>query len=139
MTDSTKSNAEKVGLCINTSKTKIQRTGNWNNNTTPITVDKRLLEEVQSFKYLSSYRTSDSNVKVDLKNRIEKGSAVVKQLHQNKATSAYVYRCVHTTYASDTHTFQLPSSSKGQVYNEPSILRGRHHGVRGGNFGFYSL
>ena len=34
ITDSLKSNAVKVGLCINTSKTKIQRTGNWNNNTT---------------------------------------------------------------------------------------------------------
>ena len=80
MTDSLKSNAEKVRLCINTSKTKLQRIGNWNNNTTPITVDERLLEEVQRFQYLCSYQTSDGNIKVDLKSRIGKGSAVFKQL-----------------------------------------------------------
>ena len=55
MTDSLKSNGKKVGLRINTSKTKIQRTGNWNNKT-PITVDERLLEEVQRFQYSVAIR-----------------------------------------------------------------------------------
>ena len=62
MNDSLKSNAGEVGQSINTSKTKIQRIRNWNNNTTPITYDKRLLEEVQRFKYLGSYQTSDGNI-----------------------------------------------------------------------------
>ena len=39
MTDSLSNSAKKVGLRINTSKTKIQRIGNWNNNTTPTTVN----------------------------------------------------------------------------------------------------
>ena len=56
MTDGLKSNAEKVGLRINTSKINIQRIGNWNNSTTPITVDERLLDEVQRFKTLAAIR-----------------------------------------------------------------------------------
>ena len=56
MTDSLKSNGKKVGLRINTSKTKIQRIGNWNNNKIPITVDERLLEEVQRFQYSAAIR-----------------------------------------------------------------------------------
>ena len=77
---SLKSNAEKVGLRINTRKTKIQRNGNWNNTTTPVTVDERLLEEVKRFQNLRSYQTSDGNIEVDLKSRTGKGSAVFKQL-----------------------------------------------------------
>ena len=75
-TDSLKSNVEKFGLCINTSKTKIQRIGNWNKNATSITVDERLLEKVQIFQYRGSYQTPDDNIGAGL--RIEKSSAVFK-------------------------------------------------------------
>ena len=71
-TNSLKSNAEKVGLCINTSKTKIQKNENCHNNTTLIIADEGLQEEVQRFQYLDSCQTSDGNIEVDLKSRIRK-------------------------------------------------------------------
>lgn len=58
MTDCLKSNAEKVRLRINTSKTKTERIGNWNSKTTSIKVDERLLEQVSdSYQTLAAIRT----------------------------------------------------------------------------------
>lgn len=58
MTDCLKSNAEKVRLRINTSKTKTERIGNWNSKTTSIKVDERLLEqESDSYQTLAAIRT----------------------------------------------------------------------------------
>lgn len=58
MTDCLKSNAEKVRLRINTSKTKTERTGNWNSKTTSIKVDERLLEQVSDgYQTLAAIRT----------------------------------------------------------------------------------
>ena len=58
MTDCLKSNAEKVRLRINTSKTKTERIGNWNSKTTSIKVDERLLEQVSDgYQTLAAIRT----------------------------------------------------------------------------------
>ena len=101
---SLKSNAEKVRLCINTRKNKVQRIGNWNNNTTPITVDERLLEEVKRLKHLDSFQTSDGNIEVE--------STVFKQLQPVWSSKSFTIKSKlrlfmstvvsTTTYASDT-------------------------------------
>ena len=90
MTDSLKSNVKKFGLCINTSKTKIQRIGNWNNNITSITVDERLLEKVQKkFSTAAAIRPLMTISEWDLKIRIEKCSAVFKQLQPALTTKSF--------------------------------------------------
>ena len=128
MADSLKSNVEKIGPCINTSKTKIQRIGNWNNNTTSITVDGRLLEKAQKFQYLGSYQTSDGNIEVDLKSRIGKGSSVFKELQPVWLSKSFTIKTrLHlfasivvsiTTYVSDTWQSTTKSIQQLDVFQQ---------------------
>jgi len=78
MTNSLQCNAAKVGLCINTKKTKAMIVGN---NTVPaLTVNGTDIKHVDNFQYLGSYMSNDGDVTYDMCTRIGKASSVFRRL-----------------------------------------------------------
>jgi len=67
-----RASSEKVGLLINTDKTKVMACGNSGMNTM-ISLSGEVLEEVESFVYLGSIFTCDSNCTQDIYMYIERG------------------------------------------------------------------
>jgi len=70
--------SEKVGLLINTDKTKVMACGN-NGMNTKIRLSREVLEEVESFVYLGSIFTCDGNCTQDRK-RLAKGRSNMQSL-----------------------------------------------------------
>ncbi|XP_058127717.1 uncharacterized protein LOC131291223 [Anopheles ziemanni] len=89
-----KSEAQRVGLQINTSKTKyMQGLGSRDNtpDTFPgITLDNDTLEEVDSFVYLGSQVTCDSDTSLEIRRRILAGNRTFCSLLSNY--SSYYYK-----------------------------------------------
>jgi len=78
MTNSLQWNAAKVGLCINTEKTKAMIVGN--NTVSALTINGTDIEHVDNFQYLGSYMSNDGDVTYDMCTRIEKASSVFRRL-----------------------------------------------------------
>jgi len=60
MTNSLQCNAAKVGLCINTEKTKATIVGN--NTVSALTVNGTDIKHVDNFQYLASYMSNDGDL-----------------------------------------------------------------------------
>jgi len=69
---------EKVGLRINSEKTKVMTVGD--QATPPITLDVQNIEKVNKFQYLGSYLSEDGDVEVDIRARLGKASSVFQRL-----------------------------------------------------------
>ena len=79
LVDRVRASSEKVGLLINTDKTKVMACGN-NGMSTRINLSGEVLEEVESFVYLGSIFTSDSNCTQDIRTRLAMGRSAMQSL-----------------------------------------------------------
>ena len=92
LVDRVRASSEKVGLLINTDKTKVMACGN-NGKSTRINLSGEVLEEVESFVYLGVIFTSDSNtVHKTLKKRLAMGKSAMQSL-----TSVWKSKYISTT------------------------------------------
>lgn len=73
-------NANRVGLKINVKKTKLMRIGT--SNTTPLTLQGQLIEDVNSFSYLGSTICKDGGSSADIADRINKARTAFHSLHR---------------------------------------------------------
>jgi len=74
-----RASSEKVGLLINTDKTKVMACGNSEMNT-KISLSGEVLEEVESFVYLGSVFTCDGNCTEDIRKRLATGKSAMQSL-----------------------------------------------------------
>jgi len=80
LADRIRVSSEKVGLLINTDKTKVMACGN-NGTSTKINLSGEVLqEEVESFVYLGSIFTSDGNCTQDIRKRLAMGRLAMQSL-----------------------------------------------------------
>ena len=79
MTSSLEKNAAKVGLRINSEKTKTMEVGR-NTQSNQIVVNGMQVENVNKFTYLGSIITADGEVEADINSRIGKAGAVFRNL-----------------------------------------------------------
>ena len=80
LADRIRVSSEKVGLLINTDKTKVMACGN-NGTSTKINLSGEVLqEEVESFVYLGSIFTSDGNCIQDIRKRLAMGRLAMQSL-----------------------------------------------------------
>ena len=71
--------SEKIGLLINSDKTKVMVFGT-NEMSTKISLNGEVLEEVESFVYLGSIFTRDGSCTNDIRNRLAMGRSVMQSL-----------------------------------------------------------
>ncbi|XP_075150630.1 uncharacterized protein LOC142224729 [Haematobia irritans] len=79
-----------AGMSINIQNTKAMRINASNNDT--IAVDRKPIENVNTFCYLGSIITSDGGTSEDIKNRLNKGRAAFAPLE--KAFQVFINRCL---------------------------------------------
>ena len=81
MTTRLEEHAAKVGLYISNNKSKVIRVGRYQ-NTQPITVEQKPLEEVSYFPYLGSYLSENGDIEIDVNTRLGKAAAVFQRLQR---------------------------------------------------------
>ena len=70
--------ASKIGLKVNTKKTKLLRINSGNN--TPVIINGKQIEEVEEFSYLGSMITSDADIGKEINTRINKATQAFAML-----------------------------------------------------------
>lgn len=91
-------NARKVGLKININKTKLMRIGT--SNSTPLSLNGVVIEDVDTFCYLGSRITKDGGSGMDIRDRINKARVAFHSLHKvwranniSQATKLRIFNC----------------------------------------------
>mgnify|MGYP002637338025 FL=1 len=84
-TDKLQENASKIGLKINSSKTKVMRMNTTNNN--PVKLNEKDLEDVDTFTYLGGIVTTKGGCDNDMDNRLKKAKGQFSRLRKIRRSS----------------------------------------------------
>ena len=72
--------SEKFGMKINTAKTEVMIMNNWDNEKAEIMLNGVKLKQVEKFKYLGSWITSDGSCSTDIKCRIAEAKTAFTEM-----------------------------------------------------------
>ncbi|KAE9546243.1 hypothetical protein FO519_010545, partial [Halicephalobus sp. NKZ332] len=131
MTNALKTEAEKIGLRINSDKSKIMTINRLTK--AKITTDSQTIQEVENFKYLGSFLSKEGGTVEDVKHRLSRATALFQKMRQIwRAKSMNIkikLRLFNTiilptaTYASETWKFSKKVAQKLDVFQQRCLRK----------------